>query len=441
MLPLFVLVIQNPQALKQFAQTTYTVPPMFGCLTMGESNKNNCASMVATSEHKLTLRGKILKEGTIYYGDILVATVTYKNAGDKPMKIRSIGMAARTNNGKYRIDFDKKHPPTTIQPGQSITLTATSHKFNNPDPGGKWEAFTTLTDDHGQRVDDGNQITRFRLDTTCTALRRQELTANELTSLTNSCRGKTTGLCNQVCVVSGGENCAGPGPVSTSKDGQAGPVCNNATDLGKQEIENALESCNPFLPTMCGRDGDYCSNDARGSVGGCNSNYCSGDGGSPGRCAPRPEGDIIIDGRGTIGNPVPMPNVGPGGRAGNVTPPAPGTQRTVPAARTGTGGAGSGNPAPNTNGGNGTKAQVGGNTNPAPRTGAAQPAPRRTIAQPPARPVAPKLPAPAPRPLPAAPPPAARCDGPSGPGPCNRGALQPQAPRLPGPGLPGPGAR
>ncbi len=153
-IPLTVFVASNAQTLRQFAQSEHASPPIYGCLSAGESDSKNCASLLIQADVSIKLHGTPLKNQSVNYGDKVTGTVTYKNNGDVPMEILSMGLAARHKNSPYRTEFLPKHKPTVLQPGETITLKESAHLFNKPDPGGEWEVFATLTDKFGQTLDD-----------------------------------------------------------------------------------------------------------------------------------------------------------------------------------------------------------------------------------------------------------------------------------------------
>lgn len=206
-IPLTIYAARQIQITRQEAQTNGPPPPpMYGCMSLGGGDKKNCPSLWIKAGSKLTLHDRTARNKITYYGDTIKATVEYTNTGDVVWEIASMGVAGKPKGSDYRIDFEPKHPPATVQPGQTITLENTAHTFNAPDRGGEWAIFTTATDKYGQ-VLDGDTKTRIWVDSTCTALRRQPLTDAVKKTVTDICAtGKQQVLCQQLCEITG-EQC------------------------------------------------------------------------------------------------------------------------------------------------------------------------------------------------------------------------------------------
>lgn len=202
-IPLTVYAARQVQLVRQEAQTKGPPPPpMYGCMSLGPSDKKKCASLWIKAGSKLTLHDRTTHNKIIYYGDTLSVTVTYTNTGDVPWEISSMGVAGNPKGSSYRITFQPPHPPATVQPGKSITLE-TSHTFNAPDIGGEWEIFPTATDKYGQVID-SEEKTKVWVDSTCTALRRQELTEADKTTMRRVCANdKANEVCKDFCEITG----------------------------------------------------------------------------------------------------------------------------------------------------------------------------------------------------------------------------------------------
>ena len=85
-------------------------------------------------------------------GDVLNGTVTYQNTGASPITVQTIGIALRppggSNAGGPYISPTPSLPAQTIQPGATVTLTA-SRTFTTTDPLGAWYSYTTWQDAAG----------------------------------------------------------------------------------------------------------------------------------------------------------------------------------------------------------------------------------------------------------------------------------------------------
>jgi len=82
-------------------------------------------------------------------GQTLSGTVTYKNTGSSSITVNQIGITARppggTNSGGPYYNFSPILAATTVQPGATVTLTA-SLTFSSTNPSGTWYAFATYQD-------------------------------------------------------------------------------------------------------------------------------------------------------------------------------------------------------------------------------------------------------------------------------------------------------
>jgi hypothetical protein len=85
----------------------------------------------------------------IQVGETLTGTVTYKNTSAVAIPVNSISIAGRppggTNSGGPFDDLTPMDGNETVQPGATITLTA-SRAFTSTDPTGQWYSYATYED-------------------------------------------------------------------------------------------------------------------------------------------------------------------------------------------------------------------------------------------------------------------------------------------------------
>ncbi len=216
--------VTQPQRIMQFAQTasqsatqnaTHNLanpppPPLYGCLQVGEGTNKSCASLQVKQEMHLTLHDRPLEGQTIWYGDIVSGTIKYTNIGDVPINIASVALMGETADGTYKVNFSSGKSGGVLNPGQSIDIPASSHRFGHPDPGGAWKLTAKLTDANGASVEDIENV-KVNVNTTCTVLRIKDLTDTDKNNLRKHCANHpNTKLCKsqQYCLVVGnGKNC------------------------------------------------------------------------------------------------------------------------------------------------------------------------------------------------------------------------------------------
>jgi endoglucanase len=97
-----------------------------------------------------------LSTTSVVRGTTLTASVTYKNSGRVPFAINKMSIESRPPGGSHSYGpYASLVPalgPTTIQPGSSVTVTAT-RAFTTADPQGRWEAYSTFQRADGSWVD------------------------------------------------------------------------------------------------------------------------------------------------------------------------------------------------------------------------------------------------------------------------------------------------
>src|SRR5213076_1741127 len=90
-----------------------------------------------------------LDKTTVKPGQTLNATVTYKNSSGSAVTVNDIIIASRppggTNSGGPYDDLSPVAGVTTVQPGATVTLSA-SRTFTTSDPTGTWYAYATYQD-------------------------------------------------------------------------------------------------------------------------------------------------------------------------------------------------------------------------------------------------------------------------------------------------------
>jgi hypothetical protein len=202
-----VVAAQQQQHLKQSAQTAsssaqtggYPVPPLYGCLQVGEGTNKSCSSKLLDINLKVTLDGENAEGKTVFYNQALNAVLTATNVADLPVKIKALTVIGKALNAKYTVDFTPAKQNFTVNPKQSVTLSGATHTFNNPDPGGPWEITSTIVTDDGQKVTDV-QAVNVNVNTSCLALLRTKFTPQQLATLKTTCKTSTSAPeCGEYC--------------------------------------------------------------------------------------------------------------------------------------------------------------------------------------------------------------------------------------------------
>lgn len=214
MLLLTLAALSQPQRLVQFAQETFTEPPLFGCLQVGEGSKSTCASKLGiTTAFTLNLHDRpIEQQTTVYYGDRLNGSVKFTNVGDLPIMLNNIGLGAQTPDKKTSRDFRPLKGQTTLQPKQEVTLPNASYLFKSPDPNKEWTVGTKIKTSGGE-IPTADSKKKITVNATCTALRIKELTTKDKTNIRNFCgRNPKSKLCTskQYCEIFKGTGCNQP---------------------------------------------------------------------------------------------------------------------------------------------------------------------------------------------------------------------------------------
>ncbi len=127
-----------------------------------------------------------LDRTTVGVGQVITGSIIYKNNSSSPVTLEEMVIAGRppggTNlNGPY-LDFSPKQGSVTVQPGQSVTLTA-SRTIGANDPKGQWYAFGTYRANGRWTDAPSSQNVVFTVGTTPTA------TGASVTSVTISAAG------------------------------------------------------------------------------------------------------------------------------------------------------------------------------------------------------------------------------------------------------------
>ncbi len=250
-IPITTLFSQQQQRIISLAQEAASqLPPIFYCLTLGSSDQNNCASSYFSSDLTLSMHGFPMNEKKgVYYGDTLSGSATYTNTSDQPLSIKTIGLAAFSKNGNKRINFTSQNVNTVVQPGKSITIPQSSHKFNGPeDPNGVWEVFSTITKADGTTNDDSKKF-MINVNATCTALRARPLTDADKNNIKALCdKNPNNKICKsrQYCeIIEGKDNCTQPAP---NREIQ-GNRCDEWVILFEGEQELLEELCKAYPGT------------------------------------------------------------------------------------------------------------------------------------------------------------------------------------------------
>ncbi len=105
-----------------------------------------------------------LDRTTVRPGEILRGTVTYRNNTNAPVNINEIVIGGRPPGGQHvggpYMDMTPKQGATTVQPGASITLSA-SRTFTATDPEGQWYFFPTYADSSNTYHDGADTYVTF----------------------------------------------------------------------------------------------------------------------------------------------------------------------------------------------------------------------------------------------------------------------------------------
>lgn len=121
----------------------------FGCTG---SHDPGGASRASVDAGLTVTSGLQLSASAVGAGQTVTATVTYTNTTDAPIAIDQVVLAARPPGGSHAGGpYDDLQPPssaTTVQPGASLTVTA-SRTFTAGDPTGTWDLYPTYHDDQG----------------------------------------------------------------------------------------------------------------------------------------------------------------------------------------------------------------------------------------------------------------------------------------------------
>lgn len=264
LIPIIILtvsVISEPQNITQFAQETFSEPPIFGCLQVGEGNKATCASKLGiTTELLLTLHDRpIEKQTTVYYGDRLKGSVKFTNVGDLPIMLNNFGLGAQTPDKRVSRNFQPQKGRTSLAPRQDITLPNASYKFKSPDPNKEWTVSSKVTTSGGEipTTDSKQKIT---VNATCTALRIKELTNKDKQNLKTLCgKDSKSKLCSskQYCEIFKGSGCSQPNLYKETPGWQCDP---NVYLPGPEQ--DLLEELCKVYP-----DSDACKNFCERSAG------------------------------------------------------------------------------------------------------------------------------------------------------------------------------
>ena len=128
----------------------FAILPVVGCdAASPERDSHSSGGALGSS---LTASGVALSPSAATAGQTVTATVTYTNESGSPQTIKAIALAARPPGGTHAggpyDDFQPYASSTTVQPGASITVTA-SRTFTASDPAGAWDVYPTYQDDSG----------------------------------------------------------------------------------------------------------------------------------------------------------------------------------------------------------------------------------------------------------------------------------------------------
>ena len=133
--------------------------PVVGCSAAPTERDSHFSGGALDSSLTLT-SGVTLSASSVAVGQTVTATVTYTNETGSPQTINAIALAARPPGGTHAggpyDDFQPYASSTTVQPGGSITATA-SRTFTASDPTGAWDVYPTYQDDSGSWHDGADQ--------------------------------------------------------------------------------------------------------------------------------------------------------------------------------------------------------------------------------------------------------------------------------------------
>jgi hypothetical protein len=257
-IPLTVILTQFPQTLRSSAQSILESPPLFYCLAVGESNKDLCASSTLEANTTLQLNGfEFSRDKIVYYNDTLTGEATYTNTGDVPVTIKKIALVAESKNTDKRVEFNPNRQNVIVQPGKTVTVSASSRMFTSPDPSGTWEVFSSVTMNDGKRFDNPKK-TIINVSSSCTALRALPLNDEEIGNLKVLCtRTPESKLCTsrQYCELIGGERCKQNAPAQEHQDKQL--QCDGNVIIPKEEQEFLEEYCEEYSDSSTCTD--YCA--------------------------------------------------------------------------------------------------------------------------------------------------------------------------------------
>lgn len=234
--------------LQQFAALTYNTPPLFGCLQVGEGSSDQCGSKLGVStESSLTLHGRPLVDQTVYYGDRIYGSVTYKNVGDLPIELGSISMAATSKENKEAresivLSLNPPTEKTSLKSGESITAASSSYLFQSPDPSGPYTVNPLIKTPQGQLLPTDNLKRTIGVSSACTALRAKELSPQDKQTIVSYCdKNPKSKLCSskQYCEIFKGGNC----PQANVSQELEGQQCDVNVVLYEKEQELLEDLC------------------------------------------------------------------------------------------------------------------------------------------------------------------------------------------------------
>ncbi len=171
-------------------------------------------------------------------GETITGSVTYRNGSTTAVQVGEIVIAARppggTHSGGPYLDLSPTTPGQTVQPGASMTATA-SRSFTAADPSGQWECYATWRD-AGDVWHDGPSVF-FTVQGcqagTCTSLKK------DCGSVPDGCGGTLDcGTCTggQVCGAVTANVCGACTPKTCTQLGAAcgvvGDGCGGTVDCG-----------------------------------------------------------------------------------------------------------------------------------------------------------------------------------------------------------------
>ena len=248
-LPLSVILAQQKQNMFSFAiNSLESIPPIFFCLEFGRATNQQCASLYFKTETSYTLYGfPMADDKTVYLGDRIIGSTIYTNTSDLPFSIKTLDILAETNKGNYHVLLKPTQGQIVLEPGYSLGISDASYRFDAPDPQGQWITYSSVTNTHGQTL---NELAtkHFSLNSSCSALRAQELTANDKTSLRSFCSSNPKdGLCTsrQYCEIMTGSDTCTQALASPQVPGQQ---CDEGIIIPIQE-QNLLENFCKAYPT------------------------------------------------------------------------------------------------------------------------------------------------------------------------------------------------